>query len=156
MDAIASDAILMLDTTVYIDAQMAKLPQALSARIATAEIVHSAVALGEIAVNLVLLYPAHVGTTVLRKVLGETLAQADPKRTVSPSTEAWLEASVLTGILARTQNFQKGDRRKLLNDALIFLSADEADAVLVSRNVKDMDLLLQLRPNVRVLLYDQI
>jgi hypothetical protein len=44
----------------------------------------------------------------------------------------------------------------LLNDALIFLSADEADAVLVSRNVKDMDLLLQLRPNVRVLLYDQI
>jgi hypothetical protein len=99
----------MLDTTVYIDAQMAKLPQALSARIATAEIVHSAVALGEIAVNLVLLYPAHVGTTVLRKVLGETLAQADPKRTVSPSTEAWLEASVL-----------------------------------------------QLRPNVRVLLYDQI
>jgi hypothetical protein len=67
----------MLDTTVYIDAQMAKLPQALSARIATAEIVHSAVALGEIAVSLVLLDPAHVGTPVLCKVLDETLAQAD-------------------------------------------------------------------------------
>jgi hypothetical protein len=58
--------------------------------------------------------------------------------------------------LARTQGFPKHDRRKLLNDALIFLSAHEADAVLVSRNVRDIDLLLQIRPDVRVLLYDQV
>jgi predicted nucleic acid-binding protein len=145
----------MLDTTVYIDAQKAKLPPALSARIAAAEIVHSAVALGEIAANLGLLDPAHAGTPGVSQVLRETLARADPKRTVSPTSEAWLEASVLTGILARTQGFAKDDRRKLLNDALIFLSAHETDAVLVSRNVKDMDLLLQLRPEAQVLLYDQ-
>jgi hypothetical protein len=35
------------------------------------------------------------------------------------------------------------------------LSAHEAGAVLVSRNVRDMDLLMQLRPGVQVLLYDQ-
>jgi hypothetical protein len=86
--------------------------------------------------------------------LRETLATADPQRTTAPSTQAWLEASVLTGILARTQGLRKDNRRKLLNDALIFLSAAEVDAVLVSRNVKDMDLLLQLRPGVRVLLYE--
>jgi len=62
---------------------------------------------------------------------------------------------VLAGILAGAQGFPKHDRRKLLNDARIFLGAHEADAVLVSRNVTDMDLLLQLRPNVRVLHYDQ-
>jgi predicted nucleic acid-binding protein len=145
----------MLDTTVYIDAQKAKLPQELAARLATAEIVHSAVALGEIAANLGLLDPAHTGTPGVSQVMRETLARAAPERTISPSTEAWLEASVLAGILARTQRFPKEDRRKLLNDALIFLSAHEAGAVLVSRNLKDMDLLLRLRPDVPVLLYDQ-
>jgi len=156
LDTIAADAILMLDTTVYIDAQKARLPQALSARMAGGKILHSAVALGDIAANLGLLDPAHIGTAGVAQALRETLGRADMKRTVSPSTEAWLEASVLAGILARTQGFPKHDRRKLLNDALIFLSAHEADAVLVSRNVRDIDLLLQIRPDVRVLLYDQV
>ncbi len=151
----ASDAVLMLDTTVYIDAQNAKLPQALAGRIAGAEILHCAVALGEIAANLGLLDPGHPGTSGVRQTLRETLARADPQRTVAPSAQAWLEATVLAGMLARTQGFAKDDRRRLLNDALIFLSAHESGAVLVSRNIRDMDLLLQLRPDVRVLLYDR-
>jgi predicted nucleic acid-binding protein len=153
--SVARDAVLMLDTTVYIDAQKAKLPHDLAARIATAEILHSAVALGEIAASLGLLDPAHPGTPAVTRVLLETLARADPARTAPPSTEAWLEASVMAGILARTQHLAKESRRKLLNDALVFVSAGEAGAVLVSRNAKDMDLLLQLSPDVSVLLYDQ-
>lgn len=145
----------MLDTTVYIDAQTLKLPVDLAARIAGAEILHSAVALGEMAANLGLLDPAHSGTAGVSKALMETLRRAEEARTVSPSTGAWLEASVMCGILARTQHLPKEARRKLLNDALVFLSAGEAGAVLVSRNAKDMDLLLQLRPDVGVLLYDQ-
>jgi predicted nucleic acid-binding protein len=155
LDAIPAGSVLMLDTTVYIDAQKARLPQKLAARIATAEIIHSAVALGEIAANLGLLNPAHPGAPGASQVMLETLARADPERTMSPSTEAWLEASVLAGILARTQGLPKEDRRKLLNDALIFLSAQQAGAVLLSRNVKDMDLLLQLRSGVQVLFYEQ-
>lgn len=147
---------LMLDTTVYIDAQKAKLPNDLAARIASAEIIHSAVALGEITANLGLLDPAHPGTPGVSRALFETLDKADPARTVAPSTDAWLEASLLAGILARTQHLLKDGRRKLLNDALVFLSAGETGTVLVSRNSKDMDLLLQLRPDVRVLLYDQV
>lgn len=154
-DAIPTGSAFMLDTTVYIDAQKAKLPQTLAARIATAEILHSSVALGELAASLGLLDPTHPGTPRVTHVLLETLARADPKRTRSPSTEAWLEASLLAGILARTQGFPKSDRRNLLNDALIFLSAAETGAVLLTRNLKDMDLLLQLRPDVQVLLYDQ-
>jgi predicted nucleic acid-binding protein len=154
-NAVPVEALLMLDTTVYIDAQKGKLPQELAARIATAEILHSAVALGEIAANLGLLDPNHVGTAKVSQVMQETLAHADTNRTVAPSSDAWLEASVLAGILARTQGLPKEARRKLLNDALIFLSAHEVGAVLVSRNVKDMDLLLQLRPEGQVLLYDQ-
>ncbi len=153
--ATPADAVLMLDTTVYIDAQKGKLPQGLAARIATAEVVHSAVALSEIAANLGLLDPGHPGTPAVDQVMRETLARADARRTVAPSSEAWVEASVLAGVLARTQGLPKEARRKLLNDALIFLSARETGAVLVSRNMKDMDLLLQLRPDGQVLLYDQ-
>jgi predicted nucleic acid-binding protein len=145
----------MLDATVYIDAQKSKLPAALAARIANQETLHSSVALGEIAASIGLLDPAHPGTPAVVSVLRETLEKADPDRTVAPSAAAWLEASVLAGVLARTQHPGKEARRKLLNDALVFLSADEAGAVLVSRNAKDVDLLLQVRPDVRVLLYDQ-
>jgi hypothetical protein len=52
-----------------------------------------------------------------------------------------LRASVLAGV----QGLAKDSRRKLLNDALIFLSAHDAGAVL-----------LQLRPEVRVLFYEQV
>src|SRR5271170_5383840 len=52
-------ATLMLDTTVYIDAQRSVgLPPELASRIASAPLIHSAVALGELAANLGLLDPA--------------------------------------------------------------------------------------------------
>ena len=145
----------MLDTTVYIDAQKAKLPTDLAIRLAGADIIHSAVALGELAAGIGLLDPGHPGTPNVRRVLTETLRKADPTRTVAPSSEAWLEASLIAGILARTQQLSKESRRKLLNDALVFLTAGEAQAVLVSRNSKDIDLLLRFRPDVQVLAYDQ-
>jgi predicted nucleic acid-binding protein len=155
LKAVPPETALVLDATVYIDAQQSRLPEELAARIAGSEILHCAVALGEIAADLGLLDPAHPGTERVRRVLLETLERADPARTVAPSAAAWIEASVIAGILARTQSFSKADRRKVLNDALILLTACEAGAALVSRNSKDMDLLLQLRPDASVLLYDR-
>lgn len=145
----------MLDSTVYIDAQKAKFPSRLAACIAGQEILHSSVALGEIAAGIGMLDPAHPGTEAVVQILLEILGKVDPSRIAAPSAAAWLEASVLAGVLARTQHLGKDARRKLLNDALVFLGAAEAGAVLISRNAKDIDLLLQLRPGVRVLLYDQ-
>jgi hypothetical protein len=53
------------------------------------------------------------------------------------------------------QNPSKADRCRLLDDALILLGAHEAGAVLVTRNVMDVDLLLRFRPESRVLVYDR-
>jgi len=61
----------------------------------------------------------------------------------------------MAGILARTQAIPKEDRRRFLNDTLLFLQAAEADAVMVSRNSRNIDLLLQLKPRAGVLLYDR-
>jgi predicted nucleic acid-binding protein len=153
--AVPLGAALMLDATVYIDAQKGALPTSLAARIAGSAIRHSAVALGEIAASLGLLDPSNPGTPAVRRALVETLDRAGAQRTVAPSADAWVEASVMAAILARTQGLPQSDRRKLLNDALIFLCAAETGAVLVSRNVRDMDLLLQLKPDVALLLYDR-
>jgi hypothetical protein len=75
---------------------------------------------------------------------------------------------MLAGILARTQfglaqprttlgsgavEQQRESRRRLLNDALIFLCAGAHGAVLVSGNVADIDILLRFRPDIQVLLY---
>ncbi len=146
----------MLDTTVYIDAQKGRLPADLAARIAGAAITHCAVALSEIATSIGLLDPTHPGTPAIRAVLTETLSRASPERTAAPTHNAWVEAALMSGILARTQGLPKEDRRKMLNDALIFLCAGETGAVLVSANKKDIDLLLRLKPTVQVVLYDKI
>jgi hypothetical protein len=79
----------------------------------------------------------------------------NPSRIITPSYQVWLEAAVMAGILARTQAIPKQDRRRFLNDTLLFLQAAEANAVMVSRNSRDIDLLLQLKPQAGVLLYDK-
>jgi len=85
----------------------------------------------------------------------EMLMRINPSRIITPSYQVWLEAAVMAGILARTQAIPKQDRRRFLNDTLLFLQAAEANAVMVSRNSRDIDLLLQLKPQAGVLLYDK-
>lgn len=88
-------------------------------------------------------------------------------RTVAPSAAAWTEAAVVAGILARTQGLavprqrltedqaccQRGRRRELLLDALLYLTAIEQNMLLISGNIRHMDLLMQLLPSANVLLY---
>jgi hypothetical protein len=78
-----------------------------------------------------------------------------PKRIVALSADAWTEAAIVAGILARTQGYAREARRALLHDAMMVLTAVEARAVLISRNVRDMDLLLRFWPKAQILLYDR-
>ena len=61
----------------------------------------------------------------------------------------------MAGILARTQPIPRQDRRKFLNDTLLFLQAADAGAIMISRNSRDLDLLSQIKPQEGVLLYDK-
>src|ERR1700720_2773190 len=85
----------------------------------------------------------------------ETLERIPLQRVISPPNETWLEAAVIAGILARTQGVAKEARRKFLGDTLLFLMAAESGTILISRNSRDIDLLLQMRPGVGVLLYQK-
>jgi predicted nucleic acid-binding protein len=153
--AVPPERPLSLDTTVYVDALRPRgLPPAIAALVATNPIVHSAVACAEIAVSIGHLDPAHPGTARTRAALEDLLERIDRGTVHAPDPEVWVEAALLAGILARTQGLAKPARRDLLFDALILLAAAEAGCVLVSRNIRHMDLLTRLRPDAAIILYD--
>jgi hypothetical protein len=131
-------------------------------------VLHCAVAVAEIAVSAGIMDPTHATTARYRTPLLDLLGGIGVLDMRAPSPAAWAEAGMLAGILARTQfglarprrrltsdaaEQQRESRRRLLNDALIFLCAGEHGAILVSGNVADIDVLLRFRPDVRVLLY---
>jgi hypothetical protein len=122
---------------------------------ASRTILHGAPALFELAVTIGTLEPADRRTQAALNPIVEMLTRISPARIIAPSYEVWLEAAVTAGILARTQSIPKQDRRKFLNDALLFLQAADTGSVMVSRNSRDLDLLLQLKPQARVLLYEK-
>jgi hypothetical protein len=82
----------------------------------------------------------------------ETLERVPPQMFLVPSDEVWIEAADPRRH-SRTRGVAKADRRRLLDDTLLFLTAAESGAILISRNLKDLDLLLQMKPGVGVVLY---
>jgi len=167
-EALATDAPLMLDTTVYVHRLQNKIPPLIHELVAARPILHCAVAVAEIAISVGMMEPAHATTALYRTPLLGLLNGISVLDMRSPSPEVWVEAGMLAGILARTQfglaqprgtiapaavRSQQESRRRLLNDALIFLCAGEHGAVLLSGNVADIDILLRFRPDIQVLLY---
>jgi len=159
----------LLDTTFYLHCSIGKVPSGIRALIASRQhmVYNCGVACAELAISIGLLDPADQRTKTTIAAIRAHLHHMSQDRTVAPSASAWTEASVLAGILARTQGLavakrglnpdqvccQEGRRRELLLDALIYLTAVEQDMLLISANVRHMDLLLQLHPTRNVLLY---
>jgi len=152
---VPSQATLLFDATVYIDQLKGELPRPIVDLVASRTILHGAPALAELAVTIGALDPADRRTKATLTPILEMLTRINPSRIIAPNYEIWLEAAMMAGILARTQAIPKQDRRKFLNDTLLFLQAADTGAVMVSRNSRDLDLLLQLKPQVDVLLYDK-
>ncbi len=158
----------MLDTTVYVHRLQNKIPPPIHALVEVRPVLHCAVAVAEIAVSAGIMEPTHASTRRYRAPLLGLLHGISTLDMRAPGPAAWAEAGMLAGILARTQfglaqgkttlasgavEQQQENRRRVLNDALIFLCAGESGAVLVSGNVADMDILLRFRPDIQVLLY---
>src|SRR5438874_11020257 len=70
-----------------------------------------------------------------------------------PISEIWREAGILSGTLARLQGYKSDQRRRVLNDALLFATARKHGCSVLTRNVLDFDFLQQLNPSGKVLFY---
>jgi len=144
---------LLYDTTVYVDILQGRFPAALEPMLRAIDKWHSTVAENELAAACALLYPAHANT---RDVIKQIIAITDrmpPHRLISPDREIWRDAGILTGTIARLQGTPKPDRRRILNDALIFATARKHGHTVLTRNVVDFDFLHQLDPSGRVMFY---
>lgn len=144
---------LLYDTTVYVDILQGRFPAAGEAMLRAADAWHSTVAEAELAASCALLDPGHASTREVIKEITAVIDRISPHRTLAPDREIWRDAGLLTGTLARLQGLAKADRRRILNDALIFSTARKHGHTVLTRNIVDFDLLHQLDPSGRVLFY---
>jgi hypothetical protein len=152
--AVPADAVLLLDTTVYIDGmKQAGLPDAIQALLANHMIRHSALCVGELYFGFGRLDPSHADTPRNRSAIAAVLDRFAPDEFVDLSPSGWARAGVLAGSLARMQGFAQDRRRALFLDAALFVTAQERELTLVSGNLSDMDLLLRVGGAANVLLY---
>jgi hypothetical protein len=59
-------------------------------------------------------------------------------------------------LLARLPRYGKNERRKALNDALVLLTAAKSGCVVMTRNVADFDLLMQLDSRGQAVFYNAL
>ncbi len=153
--AVAPGALLLPDSCFYIDALKGLAPPDVAGlvRTPTRPLLHSTVCRAELAAGAAKLPPADPRTPASRIRIASMLARMPAGRYVQPSPAAWDEAGKLAGTLARTQGLARGAHLALILDAAILLTALERGATVLTANVGDFDLLLQLRPEAQVLLY---
>jgi predicted nucleic acid-binding protein len=92
-------------------------------------------------------------------VIAQVAASIDMRpahRILTPDRDTWREAGMLAALLARLQKYGKNEQRKALNDALIFLSAAKNGCAVLTRNLSEFDLLMQLDPKGQVIFYNAL
>jgi predicted nucleic acid-binding protein len=145
---------LLLDTTVYIDELQGKLPGDVELVIRSTGLWHSTVTESELSALAGLLDPRHPDTQRALEQVFASIKQRPIHRIVNPDREVWRDAGVVAGLLARLQRYRKAEQRRVLNDALILLSAAKSGLTVLTRNVSDFDLLTQLIPHGRAIFYE--
>jgi hypothetical protein len=147
---------LLLDTTVYIDVLQDHAPPALEELLRVRQVNHSSVAVGELVHHFGRLDPTHPGTKAVLSPIRKTIEAIPAHRLSTPSIQAVAEAGIVTGTVVRLRGLPKEDRQPFMNDAMLFLQALESGFTLLSRNIGDMDVIEQLVPTGRILLYRQV
>ena len=143
---------MMLDTGVYIFAAAGTLTGKRRDRLELVLQHHCTVCLGEIAVGLANRDVAAATWPAERMYWQELFDRLRKNRTHTPDAETWAAAGILAGTLARVQRYQPHQRKDLLNDALIYLTALKRSLPVLTDNRKDFDLLQQLVPPGRFFL----
>jgi predicted nucleic acid-binding protein len=147
---------LLLDTTVYIDALQGRLPDDMEVALRTGSLWHSSVTEAEMAALAGLLDPARKDTASVIAQVAASIELRPEHRILTPDRDTWREAGILAGLLARLQRYGKTEQRKALNDALIFVTAARHGCVVLTRNIKEFDLLMQLDAKGQTVFYDTL
>jgi predicted nucleic acid-binding protein len=144
---------LLYDTTVYVDILQDRFPREGERMLRAADAWHSPVTEAELAATCGLLDPGHPETRGIIEQINAVIEQRPSYRTIVPDREVWREAGVLSGMIARLQGYGMDQRRRAMNDALLFATARKYGCTVLTRNTVDFDFLQQLDLSGRVLFY---
>jgi predicted nucleic acid-binding protein len=139
-------ALLVPDTNVYIRAAAGTLPALVQDLVERALLFHCSVCLGELATGIANANPSLPSWSALRDHYLELFDSIPSARLLNPDAQVWTDAGVVTGVLARTQGFQRHQRKECLNDALIYLTAAKAGLPVLTADNHQFDLIQQLAP----------
>jgi predicted nucleic acid-binding protein len=144
---------LLADTNVYINNVAGRLPASVEALLTRSILFHCSVCVGEIAAGVANGDPAHKAWKATRDVYAEILNAIPANRLLTPDCGVWADAGVIAGTLALTQNFQPHQRKEMLNDALIRLTAAKIGLAVLTSDRDHYDLIQQLCPEARFVYY---
>ncbi len=145
----------MLDTCVYIDQMQTRSPRILEDLIVQRQVNHSTVAIQELMHSVGVLDPADPRTERAIAEIGKHIKAMPAHRIFTPDSEVLGRAALLSGILCRLQGYKKDGKLRALQDCVLFLQAMKLGLVVLTANVNDYDILLQLIPTGRALFYPQ-
>jgi len=97
--------------------------------------------------------PADRRTAGVVAQIGKQIKAMPPHRVFAPDTDVLGRAALLSGVLCRLQGYDKDSRLRALQDCVLFLQAQTLGLVVLTANVKDFDILLQLIPTGRAQVY---
>jgi predicted nucleic acid-binding protein len=146
-------AALLLDTCVYIDQLQGQAPKAVNDLVQLRLSNHSTVAVAELLHPVGRLDPNHPSTRKAIAQIRETVLSMPEHRVLEPGMEVTGRAALLSGVLCRLQGYRADDRLRSLHDCIIFLQALANGLTVLTRNVRDFDILMQMVPAGRVLFY---
>jgi hypothetical protein len=146
----------LLDTCVYLDGGKGKLPPGAQRVVAGSLLFHCSVCIAEMTYTFGRLDPAHPDTPATLDFISEALSKVRVYRTMAPNRDAYVEAGIITGTLVRTQGLGTPERRKLMHDVLVFLTARQIGYPVLTANTKDFDLIQQLAPDGKVIYYSPV
>jgi predicted nucleic acid-binding protein len=152
-DALVMGGPLLLDTCVLIDVLQGRTPTVVDELLERRVLHHSTVVLSEITHAFGRLDPNDPRTKGALSQIAATIEEIPAHRLTSPSAQAHGEAGVLAGLVMRLFEDGRQEPKEIINDALIFLHAQEQGASVLTRNMKDFGKFLALMPKGRVLFY---
>ena len=147
---------LLLDTCVYIDQLQGRTPGAIEHLLALRHVNHSTVAIQELMHTVGVRNPADRRSEPTIAAIGRLINAMPAHRTFTPDADVLGRAALLSGILCRLQNYTADNKRRALQDCVLYLQAQKLSLIVLTANITDFDVLLQLVPTGRALFYRRV
>lgn len=145
----------MLDSSVYINQMQARAPAILLDLIKQRHVNHSTIAIQELMHTVGALDPADKRTPGVISEIRKQIQAMPEHRIFVPDADVLGRAALLSGMLCRIQSYSNDRRLRALHDCVLFVQAQKLGLVVLTANVSDYDIMLQIFPAGRVLFYRQ-